>query len=127
MILIVDDDAGMAETCSMFLEAHGFDVSIAASGAEALSKLGGAPHTLLISDCAMPEMSGVELSENLKADPSTARLPILLMSASLRCDIARSTAYDAFLRKPFLAENLLIEVRKLLKGVNPVRNDFSKV
>jgi two-component system chemotaxis response regulator CheY len=104
----------MAETCSMFLEAHGFDVSVAASGAEALARIQGKSHQLIISDCAVPGMSGVELSEKLRGDPSTATLPILLMSASLRCEIANSSSYDAFLRKPFLAENLLVEVRKLL-------------
>jgi two-component system chemotaxis response regulator CheY len=114
MILIIDDDESMAETCSMYLEAHGFNVSIAASGAEALVRIQANSHELIISDCAMPGMSGVELSEKLRGDPSTATLPILLMSASLRCEIADSLSYDAFLRKPFLAENLLVEVRKLL-------------
>jgi two-component system chemotaxis response regulator CheY len=114
MILIIDDDESMAETCSMYLEAHGFNVSIAASGAEALARIQANSHELIISDCAMPGMSGVELSEKLRGDPSTATLPILLMSASLRCEIADSLSYDAFLRKPFLAENLLVEVRKLL-------------
>lgn len=118
MILIVDDDIGMTEACSMYLEAQGFEVRIAGSGAEALSSIEHNKPELLISDCAMPGMSGVELSEHLKHDPVTAQLPILLMSASLRCDIARSASYDAFLRKPFLAENLLSEVRKLLDGVS---------
>ena len=100
----------------MFLEVHGFDVRVANSGAEALAKLKEGPLELVISDCAMPGMSGVELSEILKADPATAHVPILLMSASLRCDIADSECYESFLRKPFLAEKLLVEVRKLLAG-----------
>lgn len=118
MILIVDDDVEMAETCSMFLESQGFDVSTAANGAEALSRIRERSHELVISDCAMPTMSGLELSKKLRADPSTALLPILLMSASLRCDVAQSDTYDGFLRKPFLAEALLAEVRKLLPGVD---------
>lgn len=116
MIIIVDDDEAMADTCSMLLEAHGFEVSIAGSGAEALSRIKGVPHHLVISDCSMPEMSGLQLSEKLKEDPNTAAMPVLLMSGSLRGDIADGASYDAFLRKPFLAENLLVEVRKLLAG-----------
>lgn len=116
MILIVDDDVGLTDTCSMLLESHGFEVNVASSGIEALSKLKAAPHELLISDCAMPGMTGVELSEKVKADPLTAHLPILLMSASLRCEIADSFSYDAFLRKPFLAERLLSEIHKLVDG-----------
>ena len=127
MILIVDDDEGMTDACSMLLEAHGFDVCVAASGAEALSKISEPSLELVISDCAMPGMSGAELSERLRADPSTAELPILLMSASLRCDVAQGSTYNAFLRKPFLAENLLVEVRKLLEGVDAIQINYSKV
>lgn len=118
MILIVDDDVEMAETCSMFLESQGFEVSIAGSGAEALSKIAGNFPELVISDCAMPGMTGLELSKAIKADPLTAKLPILLMSASLRCEVAKGGSYEAFLRKPFLAESLLAEVQKLVGRVD---------
>lgn len=118
MILIVDDDIAMAENCSMFLESQGFDVTVAGSGAEALLKIREMPPELVISDCAMPGMSGPELSAHLKRDPSTARLPILLMSASRRSEVAGETNQDAFLRKLFLAEHLLMEVRQLLSQVS---------
>ena len=111
----------------MLLEAHGFDVNVAVSGADALCKMNGTSHELVISDCAMPGMSGVELSERLKADPLTAQVPILLMSASRRCDIAKSASYDSFIKKPFLAENLLVEVHKLLNRASVRPNNFSKV
>jgi len=117
----------MTETCSMLLEAHGFEVTVAASGAEALSKLKQGAFELLISDCAMPGMSGVELSEALRADPSTAQVPILLMSASLRCEIANSSNYEGFLRKPFLAESLLAEVHKLLNSVGAAPTHYSTI
>lgn len=117
MILIVDDDEAMADTCSMLLEAHGFNVEVVASGDAARSKIKGDSHQLIISDCAMPGLSGIELSDSVRADPATAQVPILLMSGSLRCDVAKGNSYDAFLRKPFLAEHLLNEVRKLLEPV----------
>lgn len=114
MILIVDDDEAMAENCSMFLEAEGFHVCVACSGAEALAHIARDLPELVISDCSMPGMSGVELIACLKDNPSTAGLPIVMMSASLRCDAAPGANYDAFLRKPFMAERLLEEVQKLL-------------
>lgn len=118
MILIVDDDMAMAETCLMFLESQGFEVNIASSGAEALARIRKGSPELLISDCVMPGMSGVELSERLRADPSTAKLPILLISGSMRREVASGASFDGFLRKPFLAENLLLEVRKLIAGIS---------
>lgn len=114
MIFIVDDDIAMAENCSMFLEGNGFEVTVAASGADALAHIDGATAELVISDCAMPGMSGTDLSASLRANPATAGCPILLMSASLRCDVAQGSDYDAFLRKPFMAEKLLAEVQALL-------------
>jgi len=115
MILIADDDADFAETCSMLLELHGYDVNVAFNGADALGKIAARQPELLISDCCMPDLSGPELSEQLKARPSDAQFPILLMSGSLQGRVARGSAHDAFLRKPFLAEDLLLEVRKLLR------------
>ncbi|HEU4852896.1 MAG TPA: response regulator [Telluria sp.] len=116
MILIADDDADFAENCSMMLESHGYDVSVVLSGQEAWESIFDQEPELLISDCSMPGMSGIQLSEQLKARSSGHDLPILLMSGSMRCRVAPGTNYDAFLRKPFLAEDLLLEVRKLLQN-----------
>ncbi|MDP9109731.1 MAG: response regulator, partial [Pseudomonadota bacterium] len=79
MILLVENDAALAETCAMMLESYGFDVAIAENGAEALAKIPQLHLDLMISDCAMPIMGGSELSRKVKADPVTCRTPILLM------------------------------------------------
>ncbi|GGY91669.1 response regulator [Pseudoduganella plicata] len=115
MILIADDDSDFAENCRMMLESHGYDVSIVQSGTEALAWITEQRPDLLISDCCMPGLDGLQLSAQLKARPGTAQLPILLMSGSLQCRVARGTSYDAFLRKPFLAEALLQQVHKLMQ------------
>lgn len=118
MILIVDDDEAMAENCSMFLELQGFEVAVASSGEEALGKIKHTTPELLISDYEMPGMTGAQLSNTLRSHPDTAQLPILLMSGCLRGDVGKTASFDGYLRKPFLAENLLIEVRKLLLGIS---------
>jgi CheY-like chemotaxis protein len=116
MILIADDDSDFAENCSMVLESHGYDVSVVLSGGEALAQISHQQPDLLISDCCMPGIGGPQLSEQLKARPLTQQFPVLLMSGSLRCEVAPGKSYDAFLRKPFLAEDLLLAVRKLLQN-----------
>jgi CheY-like chemotaxis protein len=119
MILIADDDSDFAENCSMMLELHGYDVSVVASGTQALASISQHEPELLISDCCMPGMTGLELSRELKASPLNHGLPILLMSGSLKCRVAPGSSYDGFLRKPFLAEELLFQVRKLLPDGTP--------
>jgi two-component system chemotaxis response regulator CheY len=114
MILIADDDIDLAENCSMMLESHGYDVVLASNGREALEKICVQKPDLLISDCVMPEMGGLQLSEEIKAMPVEDQFPVLLMSASLKCKVASGTSYDGFLHKPFLAEDFLREVRKLI-------------
>lgn len=129
MILIVDDDSAMAENCSMLLESYGYEVSVAFSATDALSKIKALRPDLLISDCCMPDLTGLELSQRLHAEPDGYRLPILLMSGSLQCQVAPGKSYDAFIRKPFLAEKFLIEVRKLLSmyAISPPKNNIRQL
>ena len=115
MILIADDDSDFAENCSMMLESHGYEVKVVPNGAQALDRISSRQPELLISDCSMPGMSGLELSTQLRTSAAAKDLPILLMSGSLQCQVAPGKSYDAFLRKPFLAEDLLLQVRKLLQ------------
>jgi CheY-like chemotaxis protein len=115
MILIVDDDSDLAENCSMILECDGYEVSVVSSAAQALARIAQGPPALLISDCCMPGMGGLELSKQLKDRPADAQFPILLMSGSLQCEPAGGPSYDGFLSKPFMADELLGEVRKLLQ------------
>jgi two-component system chemotaxis response regulator CheY len=126
MILIADDDSDFAENCSMMLEFHGYDVSVALSGAEALAKVASQQPELLISDCCMPDIGGVQLGEQIKARSGGTRIPVLLMSGSLQCRVAPGKSYDAFLRKPFLAEDLLLQVRTLLQESLCASHDLSR-
>ena len=114
MILIVEDDVDLAETCSMALESSGYEVQVAHSAEEALTKIQDRKPDMLVSDCAMAGQSGLELSQQLRTQYSSGTLPILLMSGSPRRQVAPGDSYEAFLSKPFLVESLLLEVKKLL-------------
>ena len=111
MILIVDDDPDLAENCSMILACHGYEASVVSSAEEALARVAQERPALLISDCCMPGMGGLELSKQLKGLPANEQFPIVLMSGSLQCEEAGGPGYDGFLRKPFMAEELVGKVR----------------
>ena len=78
-ILVVDDDQRMATTLADILEAKGYQVETAHSGAEALEKVAGKPFDCVLSDIKMPEVNGVELYRAIKARQPD--LPVVLMTA----------------------------------------------
>ncbi|MES3021387.1 MAG: response regulator [Pseudomonadota bacterium] len=114
MILLVDDDHAMTDICAMLLMAHGYDVVVANSASDALSIISSHRVELLISDCAMPRKSGLELIHELRAGEKTRAIPILLMSGTEEGNVTGSRNYDGFLTKPFPAQELLAHVRRLL-------------
>lgn len=114
MILIVEDDVDLAETCLMVLETCYQDVQVAHSAEEALVKIAERQPDLVISDCVLPGRSGLELCQQLRSHHPRGTLPLILMSGSLRSQVAHGDSYDAFLNKPFPAESLLAEVERLL-------------
>ncbi len=123
MILIVDDDPAMAEICAMMLDSYGYQALTATSGCDALSHMHTHDVDLLIADCVMPDMGGLELSRRVKLGETVRAIPIVLMSGSLQSDVAVGNTYDVFLRKPFLAEHLLAQVERLLPGNLRLQND----
>lgn len=114
MIMVVDDDADMAEHCSMLLESYGYAVQTACGGAEARQSPNLHQVKLFILDCIMPGMSGVELSRRMNSRVDCPSIPVLLMSSSLECQAGDKNSSNGFIRKPFLAEELLKQVRCLV-------------
>ena len=123
MILIVDDDTALAEICVMMLESYGYQASTARSGAEAIAKMAVQKIDLLVADCVMPDMDGLELSRQMRLVHKSTAMPIVLMSGSLQSDVAVGNTYDAFLRKPFLAEHLLAQVQRLLPHLQRLNSE----
>ena len=108
-ILVVDDDADIRTLIETVLEASGHDVTLAASGQEALNKLKRRPYELVILDIMMPTMSGYEVLEQIRAMPSRAATPVIVVTAkhdpSGVMREVRGGAID-HLAKPFLPEEL---------------------
>ena len=103
-ILIANDNVDLLDCCRAILEADGHVVEAVADGQKALWLARNWQPDLIVIDWVMPEMDGPTAIAILRADPTTARLPILLMSGTEGTDeVAAVTGADAFLRKPFQA------------------------
>jgi adenylate cyclase len=80
-ILVVDDDATNRDVLSRRLASQGYETASAADGREALAMLGEREFDLVLLDFMMPELSGSEVLAILKANPATAHLPVIMISA----------------------------------------------
>lgn len=80
-VLVVDDDPDIRSLYQLALSLEGLQVIEAESGQEALSKARTEDPDLIILDIMMPEMDGYEVCRRLRADPRTARVPVLICSS----------------------------------------------
>lgn len=116
VIVVVDDERPMREFLSRALEDGGHRVLQAFHGRHALSVVassGAERPDLVLADVMMPLIGGVELCRRLKADPDTANIPVILMSAASARATLGSGA-DAFIAKPFDLDALDALITRLL-------------
>lgn len=123
-ILVVDDVATNRIVMKVKLAAACYNVDQAGSGAEALRLAVTGRPDLILLDVLMPDMSGLEVCRRLKADPETADIPVILVTAL--ADRASKMAgleagADDFLTKPVDEVTLLARVRSLLRARDTVR------
>jgi CheY-like chemotaxis protein len=114
LILLVDDEVDITEICGMYLEFCGFDVMTANSVAAAFEKIDGRLPDLIVSDCMMPLVDGIEFSRRLQARPDTCDIPLILSSGAPHLHDLDGAAYDLFLLKPVAMLRLVDEIRRLL-------------
>jgi CheY-like chemotaxis protein len=116
-ILVADDESHILHVVSLKLRNAGFDVVTAADGQEAL-ELAIAEHPdLLITDYHMPQLSGLELCQKLKEDPTTARIPAIMLTARgyhLEPKDTEQSGIYRMLSKPFSPRHLLTTVNEVL-------------
>lgn len=121
-ILICDDDPLLIELMSFRLQAKGFDVITAADGEEALSKASSELPSLIVLDAMMPRVDGFEVLSRMKSDAQVSHIPVIMLTARKgEKDIvsALERGADDYLVKPFIPEELLARLSKLLSRQPP--------
>jgi two-component system cell cycle response regulator DivK len=117
-ILIVEDDPDIMRILTHGLNAVGHQVVPAYGGEDALRKVKARQFDLVLTDLAMPKVSGVEVIQSIKSDPATRHIPVLAVTAHIWDGIAQSAGQvgcDGYISKPFSMKRLAEEVQKYLK------------
>jgi DNA-binding response OmpR family regulator len=116
-VLVADDDADIRELVLFKLEAAGFEVAAVADGQTALDTALADPPDLVVLDLMMPGLTGLEVCAALREAPTTAQLPIIMLTAKAQdADITRglATGADDYIVKPFSPRELLSRVQAVL-------------
>jgi len=120
-VMVVDDEPDIVELIRYNLTSEGYEVITARHGKEALEKAASAPD-LIILDLMMPVMDGLETCKRLKADPRTARIPVLFLTArASEVDevLGLEMGADDYIRKPITPRKLAARVKALFRRYEP--------
>lgn len=117
-IFIVEDETGIRDALQLLLSFENYDVR-SFSSVEAFNKRDRAlfPH-LFILDVRLPDGLGTDLCNQIKEDPATANIPVMIISAHAKSDdVINSCKADEFIPKPFDIDDVIVKIEKLTASV----------
>lgn len=117
-ILIVDDEELNVRFLSTFLQRKGYEIDVASTGVEALEHIDREKPDVVLLDAMMPEMDGFEVCRQLRKNPETHLLPVIMVTAlhSIEDEVrALEAGSDDFLPKPINNLELMARLRSLLR------------
>ncbi|MDX9689078.1 MAG: response regulator transcription factor [Proteobacteria bacterium] len=133
-VALVDDDRNILTSVSMALEAEGFEVRTHSDSEEALRALTQRPADMAVLDIKMPRLTGMELLQRLRQNPSTQLMPVIfLTSKDEEVDeiMGLSMGADDYITKPFSQRLLIERIRAILRReqlrLNPPTADASSI
>lgn len=121
-VLVVEDEGAQREVLQYNLEAEGFEVVVADNGEDALLLVQEEQPDLMVLDWMLPRVSGIEVCRQVKADPATRSIPIIMLSArSEESDRVRGleTGADDYVVKPYSVVELMARLRTQLRRTRP--------
>jgi two-component system phosphate regulon response regulator PhoB len=116
-IIVAEDDPDIRELVSTILMSAGYEIVACSDGRSALAAARAHSTAVLVVDVQMPNLNGLELCRELRADPVTATMRILLMSADSHADsaiVGVAAGANGFLPKPFTRKELLRRIDDLV-------------
>jgi len=121
-VLAVEDETSIQELLKITLATAGFDIEVAGSAEEALRSINCQLPEAVLIDWMLPGMSGLQLARQLRADPRTAALPLIMLTA--RGDekdrvAGLETGADDYVTKPFSPRELVARIRAVLRRRTP--------
>ena len=119
-VLIVDDEANIVAALDYLLRRSGYEVSVAATGDEALRQVEAFAPDLVLLDVMMPQKSGYEVCRRIRERPEWSGVKIVMLSAKGReAEVSKglSLGADLYVTKPFSNAELVARIRELLGDV----------
>lgn len=117
-ILVVEDEPDLADLVGYNLEQAGFEVTVANTGASALSVVRGKPLDLVVLDLMLPDITGIDVCRQIRANTATAQLPVIVLTAKGE-ESDRVAGFEAgaddYVTKPFSPRELLLRVNAVLR------------
>jgi len=119
-ILIIDDEQDLVDFVKLRLEANNYRVVTAGDGKEGLSVFARENPDLVLLDILIPKIDGFKVCQALKKAPSTADIPIIMLTAKDRTEdvkLAKEAGADGYIIKPFDSATLLLTIKDQLDKV----------
>lgn len=117
-VLIVDDASDLAHLLEFNLRQAGYDARVAFTGAAALELARSDPPELILLDVQLPDLSGVELCRQLKADPAARKIPVVMLTARGEEPdrvLGLEAGADDYVTKPFSLRELVLRLRAVMR------------
>ncbi len=115
-MLVADDDPVIRTLVGEYLSSMGYDVTMSANGEECLKCLTEALPDVLLLDLLMPDMNGVEVLKNIRANAAMAKVPVIMLSANSDTQLVANksdVAANAYLEKPFEMRSIIETITKV--------------
>ncbi|MCK4307474.1 response regulator transcription factor [candidate division WOR-3 bacterium] len=115
-ILLVDDDEDFAETLNFYLTQKGYLVNTANSSKEAFNKLKSEIPDVILLDIMLPDINGIEMCKELKADSDLSSIPVIMVTAKRKrkyIEDSMKTGADGYIPKPFNLPRLIERIEEL--------------